>query len=894
MAQNIKALQRRILLITLMPGIMIFLVMGVIHLLIRYSELDQQYIDTTLEHNAHQASMIALVEQPRNRKLSEFLQVIISDNDVKSAAIISSGGRLLVSAGAHKTPANLSELLTKNQYFSYDDKNMLVVTPMPFVDAEFYPAWLMVEKTLAESRLVMFQSLALSIALILIALSLAFAISTRLSQAVTLPLENLVISLRRIREGFFDTRIPIHSHSLMIDIERSVNDVINSLETQHRQMTRNIQQYNDELQETLETIEIQNVELDIARKKALEVSRSKSEFLANMSHEIRTPLNGILGFSNLMLSSGLTSQQQDYMLTIEKSSQGMLTMLNDILDYSRLEAGKLELLPVSMNLRMLIDDSMVFFAPAAHAKSLELVCFIYNDVPENIIADKQRLQQVLTNLVSNAIKFTHSGHIAVRVMLENEYDDNQILLKIAVTDTGTGLAGDQQNTLFEAFTRADNSRNTGGTGLGLAISKHLVEQMNGEIGLDSQSNQGSTFWFSFKAARSNQPDIETANLLEGQSVLLVEPGELSRLSCSHLLGKLGAEVTAMEELPHASPPLNSLSDFDLALISMNSPLQENRLSEIRSIACQLPVILTVPSDAGNLNDMQLPDNISLMLKPVSESRLEAYLSTNNRPQKALLSTNRRLNIMVVDDNAINLKLLKTILDNLSVVVTTVSNGYDALELCRYKLFDLIFMDVQMPGMDGIQTVQKIRQLSSGSYQSAIIAVTAHALEAEKQQLLTNGMNDYMTKPVSEKLLIQKINQWTDTDAGASTETPANFQTDTVQENSPFNLKRTVHIASGNRKLPQEILTLFRDELPEHQQLLQRFWKNKDHSSLLEQVHKLHGASLYCGVPALEGAAAAMEELLKTNHSIHSDEVIIAFEHLIEAIKELEKYEFETM
>src|SRR5690554_4080289 len=340
-----------------------------------------------------------------------------------------------------------------------------------------------------------YQALLISLMLVVGGVLLSLLVSLRLSRAFTVPVFQLNEAVAKLKEGKLDTRVYTRAGPEFEQLESGLNEMASELSQAQAEIQQNIDQATGDLRETLETIEIQNIELDFARKEALEASRIKSEFLANMSHEIRTPLNGIIGFTELLLKSPLPRQQRDHLNTIRKSSEILLTIINDILDFSKIEAGKLILDRVPFQLRDIVEEVMVMLAPAAHAKNLDLVPLVYNDVPDNIMGDPLRVKQVITNLVNNAIKFTQTGEVVLRASLEDEDKEaNRVTLRLSVTDSGVGLSRAQQQSLFNAFSQADASIvcQYGGTGLGLAISKRLVEEMGGEIGLESELGRGST------------------------------------------------------------------------------------------------------------------------------------------------------------------------------------------------------------------------------------------------------------------------------------------------------------------------------------------------------------------------------------------------------------------
>src|SRR5690606_29190397 len=444
----------------------------------------------------------------------------------------------------------------------------------PEVAADSLLGWLEVELAHGNLLLDRYQNLLATLITIILGLALTGLVVSIMGRRITEPVGRINAAIRQISQGHFDIRLGEQGSRELDDLALGVSTMALTMQSAQGELQQNIDQATEDLRQTLETIEIQNIELDLARKTAQEASRIKSEFLANMSHELRTPLNGILGFSTLLQRTELSGRQQEYLSTIEKSADNLLAIINEILDFSKIEAGKLILENLSFNLRDLIDDTLTMLAPSAHDKGLELVSIIYRDTPLGLSGDPMRLKQILANLISNAIKFTHEGSVSVRVMAEHQ-DANQVLLRISVNDTGIGLSPTQQKSLFKAFSQADNSisRQTGGTGLGLVISKRLVEQMHGEIGLRSQPGEGSEFWLTLRLARSAHSEDELPEKpLLGMRAALVEPQLLSRQMLLHNLEDLGLSVRVFDNTQELHEALTSRTNRDdslqLALISV--------------------------------------------------------------------------------------------------------------------------------------------------------------------------------------------------------------------------------------------------------------------------------------------------------------------------------------
>lgn len=406
--------------------------------------------------------------------------------------------------------------------------------------------YIALELDLSALRLQQYQEVFTALMVLLLGLTLSSLFAYRLMKDVTRPISHMVSVVDRIRRGHLDVRIEGHLLGELDTLKNGINAMAISLSEYHIEMQQSIDQATSDLRETLEQLEIQNVELDIAKKRAQEAARVKSEFLANMSHELRTPLNGVIGFTRQMLKTRLSSSQQDYLQTIEKSANNLLTIINDILDFSKLEAGKLLLENIPFDFTDSLDEVMKLLAPSAHEKGLELTLKVDNRIPTGMIGDPLRIQQVLTNLIGNAVKFTERGNIDVSVELKTDRDES-LELQFMVRDTGIGISERQQAQLFQAFSQADASisRRYGGTGLGLVITQKLVSQMGGEISLTSRLHQGSTFWFSLQLHKTDLPVSQPIHThgLQNKKLLLIEPNMQAASVLQQRMIHAGLQVT---------------------------------------------------------------------------------------------------------------------------------------------------------------------------------------------------------------------------------------------------------------------------------------------------------------------------------------------------------------
>ncbi|WP_076412572.1 two-component sensor histidine kinase BarA [Shewanella sp. UCD-KL12] len=723
--------------------------------------------------------------------------------------------------------------------------------------------------------------------IVLIGVQLNLLFTFRLVKNVTQPITEMVRVVAKIREGKLDTRVDGSFIGELDLLKRGINAMAGSLDEYHEEMQQNIDQATSDLRETLEQIEIQNVELDLAKKRALEASRIKSEFLANMSHELRTPLNGVIGFAKQLLKTPLHSSQQDYINTIEKSATNLLGIINDILDFSKLEAGKMVLENMPFALRETLDDTITLLSNSAREKNIELVVDVDQSIPEDLSGDGMRISQIITNLVGNAIKFTDIGSVHLKLQLI-ESKNEKVNLRCEVIDTGIGIDESQQEFLFQAFGQADSSisRRFGGTGLGLIITKRLVNRMGGQIGCNSKPNSGSTFWFTLPLNTSQYPigQIQAVDKLVNKTVLLLEPRELSNNTLDRQVRHWGMQVTNLrskDQLIHSFKKNDTY--FDYALISNKGLDKDEELApQLELIKSRSRYLLFISGDLNHELHTILPFADKVLAAPVGEKLLaQTLIDPQPNTEKPKGSEQYKLSdaisretmsVLAVDDNPANLKLIDTLLKELVSHVSIVDSGQGAIALAKEKSFDLIFMDIQMPGTDGISATKQIRQ-NSLNRNTPIIAVTAHAIAEERERIEQSGMDGYLPKPIDEAALKSVISRW---------KTRPRFT-----HFDQFTLNWDLCLTQANNKsdLALDMLKMLVDSLPDTTEQLESAMASFDDKLMLATVHKLHGASCYCGVPTTQKLCQQIESSLKQGAVIAEVEP-----EILELLDELTKVE----
>ena len=712
------------------------------------------------------------------------------------------------------------------------------------------------------TRQIIADSIIFFVSILVMAIALTVAISHRITQ----PIFNLMEHLKNVETGQLGKIIDPTEDNEIGAVQKGFNRMTQSLLTNRRHLNQRIQQATQQLNEAITDLESKNRQLGFARDEAQNANRSKSEFLANMSHEIRTPINGIKGFISLLSQSKLEPAQQRYVDIILKSTADLTNIVNEILDFSKMESGKLNIVDEEFDLYEVIEQTRDLLFINVLTKNIDLNLIIYSDTPRWLIGDKLRLKQILLNLIGNAIKFTDQGRVSIKVSLEDQRED-EVDIAIVVEDSGIGISDEDQQNLFQAFSQAEssNNRRSAGTGLGLAISKKLATLMGGEINLDSTLDRGSKFVLRlpFRLARRNlsAEPVEADQL----KALIFAADNICLMETRTLFDRAGVitECNLVDNNEGIEPVVEciqrNLAYIDLLVFDRRHlDIDLERIIDPELLRATRIILMDYDRGLEPLSKLAGVEFVSIINTSQSISELitgkagEQAQKKSNQPSGSVEGKR----ILLVDDNQVNLKLASELIRLWGHQVVEADHGSTALEYYRQQPFDLIILDIQMPDIDGVSLLQMMREHSPDD-RTPVVALTANVLNDEAGRLQELGFDYFLAKPIDE----DRFRSLLDGNLQRHGSAWQLRQQHEAEADCTVDYAKSLSLSADNESLLRQIFEIIERDIPDQQQQLDNALRQQDPGKLAAILHKLHGVTCYASLPRLRRKVLEFQQQL---------------------------------
>jgi len=784
-------IKQKVLALALLPGILIGLVLYAYFLYLQLGLLDQ----SLRERGQAIASQLAPASEfgvatGNTQLLALLATALLEQPDISGIALFDHAGFRLVTVGRVETAPRFGAWAERETGLCLDRAGRLVFcAPIQRTRLQVSDFELAIENTgtdeaigyvaveISTRRIEQRRRAAVLQTLLItgIVLALAGFLAWRMARRISGPLLEITTAVEAVTHGDLARRLPVSGEREIGRLQEGINTMIGALRSGRDEMQQRVDQATARLRGTLEELEHRNRELERQREKAQDANAAKSRFLANMSHEIRTPVSGITGMLTLLEETRLSSDQKTYVHNLTLATRALRALIDDLLDLARIEARKFELERIPFDLRGTVEEVTVMLAPSAHEKEVELVCDFAPELPVRVVGDALHLRQVLINLVANAIKFTDAGEVVLRVTHSTEAEG---WLHFAISDTGIGIPEDQHESIFESFVQIDtaNSSRYGGTGLGTTISRELVNLMGGRIGLSSRPGHGSLFWFALPLPPAEEQPPASPRWTDGSGaprILVLERNRASRKSLCHCLTALGLRVDATDEpdtvVARAVAAVEAGESLQLLLLAENRRAP-HYLTLARQIRERLGEEAPLLCHATLFNTRSAPEQFDYLLtKPITHSALAECVQSLLHPLGTGIRVEAReeervqrpLRVLIAEDNAINALVIARLLERSGHRTQVAENGREALAALERASWDIVFMDMRMPEMDGLEVTRRWRAQELPAHHLPIIALTANATTEDRDRCLEAGMDDFIAKPVSAEQLTKSLARWTE-------------------------------------------------------------------------------------------------------------------------------------